>query len=307
MADTTFSTQPIGAGDSVKNIDSNDFSVTTSYDNTVDMRGVIDYGNIAQFAQFETGYCFLSVINGPGFANMVNDTPKGKGFLNLQKAFISILEKEFKGLDGIDDITSDTMEITDNITSMSLIAKVNQSTNSQISMRFYEKEGALITTYISKYLRMIKDSKTEAKTYGGAITANTAKSEYGPKKEIFNMMYIVTDATCLHVEKAFLILNAQPTSAAFSEIYTADKGEIGNKEVNVTFNAFVVDGSLVNKAASNYLEAMVQTSANTSGKINVNSWDFNWSITTGDGTVKTIDQLQVGENGVIGSIPPPKK
>lgn len=250
-----------------------------SYGDITDMRGVVDYGNLLQFAPYESGYSLIAVINGPTFVDKV---PKELDyFKKLQKAFIKIIENEFRGLDGIDDITSDTMEITDGVTTMSLLSKINQTTNSQIQMRFFEKTGATITKYISTYLRLIRDPKTQAKTYGGGINVDSTRSDYGPQKEVFNFLYIVTDATLLHVEKAFLILNAQPTTAAYSDLYNSEKGTIENKEITVQFNCFIVDGAAVNLAAVNYLAALVNNTENISkndGKININSWNFDWSI-----------------------------
>ena len=257
----------------------------------VDMRGVVDYGDLYQFAPYESGYSFISVINGPRF---VTQLFQGEPLEELQKSFINIIENEFRGLDGIDDITSDTMEITDNISTLSLIGKVNQSTSSQITMRFFEKTGALITKYIATYLRYIRDTKTEAKTYGGKITPSTPQAAYGPAQEVFNMLYVVTDSTCLHVEKAFLILNAQPTQASLSELYNTEKGQIETKEITVNWNCFVVDGDAINKVAAAYLEKLIKYEGNPDGKVNINSWDMDWSISgtgSGDNSKTTIKQL----------------
>lgn len=278
-----------------------------SYDDITDMRGVVDYGNLFQFAPYESGYSLIAVINGPAF---VKDVPPSLDyFKGLQKAFIKIIENEFRGLDGIDDITSDTMEITDGVTTMSLLSKINQTTNSQISMRFFEKTGATITKYISTYLRLIRDPKTQAKTYGGAIKVDSTRKEYGPQKEVFNFLYIVTDATMLHVEKAFLILNAQPTTAAYSDLYNSEKGTIENKEITVQFNCFVVDGAAVNLAAINYLKELVNNQESTKpGMININSWNFDWSISgldkaTGANTpTATIGQLTVDRTKSANSV-----
>lgn len=244
------------------------------------MRGVVDWGNLLQFAPYESGYCFLSVINGPyiGTVTAANGGCSDKdGFGDLQDAFIKILEQEFKGLSGIGNITSDTMEISDGITSISLLGKVNQETNSQISMEFTEKSGSLITKYVSQYLRFVRDPKTQAKTYGGAIKASNSRTAT-PAKEVFNLLYIITDSTCLNIEKAFLILNAQPTEAAYGDLYNGNKGDISTKEVTVTFNAFVVDGKIANKIALAYMRCMVNTGAFTAGKINTNSYEMDWSI-----------------------------
>ena len=267
-----------------------DFSVKpVATANGVDMRGVIDFGNLYQFAPFESGYSFIAVINGPKMAQKIEGS-----FKELQDLFVNIIENEFRGLDGIEDITSDTMEITDNISTMSLISKVTQTTNSQLSMRFFEKTGALITKYIATYLRYIRDTKTEAKTYGGKITPSTPQAAYGPAQEVFNMLYVVTDSTCLHVEKAFLILNAQPTQASLSDLYNTEKGQIETKEITVNWNCFVVDGDAINKVAAAYLEKLIKYEGNPDGKVNINSWDMDWSISgtgSGDNSKTTIKQL----------------
>ena len=245
----------------------------------VNMRGVVDYGDLYQFAPFESGYSFIAVINGPKFPSSMGCTT----LESLQTKFISIIENEFRGLDGIDDITSDTIEITDNISTLSLVGKVNQSTSSQITMRFFEKTGALITKYISTYLRLIRDTKTQAKTYGGYLNFDSSYKDYGPAQEVFNMLYVVTDSTCLHVEKAFLLLNAQPTTAGYSELYNTEKGQIETKEITVNWNCFVVDGATINKVAAVYLEKLIKTNSNTDGKVDINSWNTDWSISGIDG------------------------
>lgn len=269
----------------------NDYSKEPfSADKYANMRGVVDWGNLFQFAPYESGYCFLAVINAPyiGADTTTNGCYNVDGFGKLQEAFVKVLEQEFKGLSGIGNITSDTMEISDGITSISLLGKVNQETNSQISMEFTEKTGSLITKYLSTYLRFVRDPKTEAKTYGGAITASNAK-DVSPAKEVFNFLYIITDSTCLNVEKAFLILNAQPTEAGFGDLYNGNKGDISTKEVTVNFNAFVVDGKIPNKIALTYMRNMINTSTFVKGAINTNSYEMDWSISglTGDRAVKT--------------------
>lgn len=260
-----------------------------------DMRGVVDFGNLMQFAPYESGYCFLAVINGPWMAydSALKDTPY-KYFGELQDAFIKILEQEFKGLSGIENISTETMEISDNISTLALISKVTQPSNGTISMQFTEKSGSLITKFISHYLRFIKDPKSQAKTYGGAINGSNATTLPGFHKEVFNFLYICTDSTCLNIEKAFLILNAQPTEAAYSDLYNNTKGSVETKEIDVSFNAFVVDGSLANKLAHVYMRNLVKTGVNTKGKINLNSYDMNWSISGVNGEVLKAEDATTG-------------
>jgi len=275
------------AGTTIPKIDFNDGSKkpykASGYS---DMRGIVDFGNLIQFAPYEKGYSFLAVINGAGFMDYAE---ANDGRKDLQDAFIKIMEQEFKGLDGIDDITSETFDITDNISTLSLISKVNQATNGQISMRFTEKSGSLITKYIGTFLRYLRDPRTQARTYGGIAVKQGATGGLEPSldKEVFNMLYIITDSTCLNVEKAFLILNAQPTTAPHSDLYNSEKGDIAVVEITVQMNAFTVDGQYPNDIAQKYLDAVIcRDMTNVAGKININSWKKDWSISSGAGVTQ---------------------
>lgn len=274
-------------------IDTNDGSKKPfAADSYMDMRGVVDFGNLVQFAPYEKGYCFLAVINGPA---MMNESYNGDNRNLLQAAYIKILEQEFKGLDGIDDITSENMDVTDNISTMSLISKTNQSTNGTITMRFTEKSGTVLTKYNAMYLRYIKDTKTQAKTYGGLIgygaDQKSPETYPGFHKEVFNMLYVITDSTCYNVEKAFLLLNMQPTTAAYSELYNVEKGDIDKVEIGIPFNVFCVDGKTPNTIAKAFLKQMINSSDCKDGMININSYDYNWSFADGQGVIKKSSSL----------------
>ena len=249
--------------------------------------GIWDLTNPFKFAPYETGYCFLSVISAPKCMDVGNSFHK-----SLQDSFVNMMESEFKGLDGIEDITTETMDITSGTSTISMISNVNQQSNGQITMRFTEKTGSLITKYISEYLKNIRDPRSKAKRYlQNNISASVRKNMFA--YEVFNFLYIITDASCYTVEKAFLLLNAQPTTAAYGELYNFEKGEIGVKELTVPFNAFVVDGSLANNIAIKYMRALVNHSDKiNNNKINLNSANFNWSISVGNGNINTIDNLK---------------
>ena len=249
-------------------------------------RGVWDLTNLFEFAPYESGYCFLGVISSPRC--MEYDAYN----LALQEAFVKMLENEFKGLDGIEDLTSENLDISDNISTMSYIGKTNQQSNGTFTMRFTEKCGSLITKYISRFLRTIKDGRTQVKTYDGHINTGNVE-EVGPWQEVFNFLYIVTDSTCLRVEKAFLILNAQPTTAAYSELYNMERGNIEVKELSVPFNGFVVEGDAVDGIAKSYVEKLVNlTSAHDDNKINLNSSDFNYSFSN-NGEIHNIKSIGI--------------
>lgn len=220
------------------------------------MRGVTDFTNAAQFNVFETGYSQLFIISRPAYlealAALYPDVQK------LLDAFCMILEYEFRGLDGIDDIQGENIEFTDGISTMASIGKVTQQSASEVTMTFTEKSGGVITKFIEYYLKGIKDPRTQAKTYHGLI--KDGKMAAGFENEVFNLMYIVTDSTMLGLEKAYLLSNAWPQKASTS-IYNTTKGDIDKKEIDVTFNCFIVDGEEVNKRALKLLAYNNETSA----------------------------------------------
>lgn len=219
------------------------------------MRGVTDFTNAAQFNVYESGYAFLCVLSRPAYLEKLSDNEDVR---KLLETFCHVLENEFRGLDGIEDITAENIEFTDGISSMYSVGKVTQQSASEISMTFTEKTGGVITKFIDYYLRGIKDPRTQAKTYHGLI--KDGKMAAGFENEVFNFMYIVTDSTMLSLEKAYLLANAWPTKSPTS-IYNTTKGEIDKKEIDVTFSCFVVDGEEVNKRALKLLAYISESGA----------------------------------------------
>ena len=212
-------------------------------------RGVTDFTQIGQFAQFETGYSFLSVIQMPIF--MTELARQDSGMKDLVSSFEHMLEYEFRGLDGLPDISAGTFEITDGINTQKLINKIEYDTAITVSSNYFEKTGSLITRFTESYLTGIKDKQSQAKTYHGLIKRGLL--EPGPENEVFTLMYYVTDNTMLRLEKAYLLTNCQLTKAETS-IYNSQKGEYNNKEMTIEWNCFPITGYEVDKAAKSLLE-----------------------------------------------------
>lgn len=220
------------------------------------MRGVTDYGNLAQFDLFEKGYSGLAVLARPKYIETLGSTDQE--VRDLLENFCAILECEFRGLDGIPDITAEAGTITNGITELQIIQKVTEDTSIQVSMRFWEKSGSTITKFTEYYLRGIKDPKTQAKHYHGLIQAGILSGGY--ENEVFTLLYYVTDNTYLQLEKAYLLLDAQLVTAETS-MYNSERGQIDFQEVTVTFNCFPVTGDDVNLGAKNIIDFLVSENA----------------------------------------------
>lgn len=212
------------------------------------MRGVTDFTNAAQFNLYEKGYSHLFVISRPEYLEKIAETDPEVS--NMLRVFTYILEYEFKGLDGIEDISVDSLEVTDGISTMNVVGKVNKQSASEVSMTFTEKSGSVITNFLKYYLEGIKDPRTQAKTYHGLIKYGLMSG--GFEKEVFNLLYVVTDNTMLSIEKSYLLCNAWPTKAQTS-IYNSERGSIEKADIEVSWQCFVVDGPEVDARALDVL------------------------------------------------------
>ena len=212
-------------------------------------RGVTDWADLTQFNQFETGYSFLVVLSIPKFMKVLAE--KNEKYRNLIETYVHVLEYEFRGLEGIENISSDPNEITNGIKTLNVITKVNSQSNGQFTMRYYEKAGSLITKFHELFLRGIKDPTTQVKHYHGLIESGDLEPSFA--NEVFSFLYIVTDNSLRNVEKAFYIVGAQPPNADFN-IYNSTKGTIEFQEISVEFNGFPIQNTQVNKRAQELLD-----------------------------------------------------
>lgn len=224
------------------------------------MRGVTDFSNLAQYDLYETGYSFLINLSIPKF--LKNAKSLSDEYKKLINNYCHIIEYDFRGMSGIDDITSDTGALTNGINELNIITRVNEQGGGQFSMNYFERAGSTITKVHELFLRGIKDPRTQFKRYNGQIkgprgsvtngngNTNTINASYA--NEVFNYMLIVTDNTGFNVEKSYIIASAQPTSANTS-IYQVERGQIGFSEIPVNMNGFPITGRVVNNKAAKML------------------------------------------------------
>jgi hypothetical protein len=243
-------------------------------------RGVTDFSNIGQFNQYESGYQFLSVLSIPKFMTKLGDIDGTIKQMNAN--FVHMLEYEFRGLDGLPDMTSDQFEITDGINSVRMINKVMEDTSITVSSNYFEKSGGLITKYSEYYLSGIKDPKTQAKSYHGLI----ANGDLAPglENEVFTLLYYATDNTYLRLERAVLLANCQLTKAEKS-MYAGSRDNISNKEMSIEFNCFPITGYMVDKAAKALLQDI--TAVNVS--VNNGTVQYNKTSATPKATFDSAD------------------
>ena len=251
------------------------------------MRGVTDFTNAEQLNMFEKGHGMIVIIDKPKF--IVELAKEDQDVQNLLDSFCNILEYEFKNLDGIEDITAEELEYTDGISQLHGVGKVNEQSASEITMSFTEKSGSTITKFIKFYLDGVRDSRTQTKHYHGLIASG--KLALGFENEVFNLLYLVTDASGLMLEAAYLLANAWPNSAK-TNIYNFDKSTIENAPVDVTFKCFVLRNKEIDKRAVKML-AYINEEGAVAGAADATYGSHDTTIRTLANEVKTFDKHQI--------------
>lgn len=242
-------------------------------------RGVTDWTNLKQFDYYEKGYPFLIVLRYPKFIelNMPYETEATQTML---RSYLHILEHEFTGLEGIENITTGTGEFTNGIRTVNYINKVEQASGT-FTMNFRERSGMVITKFNEYFLTGVKDKETQVKTYHGLIDALREETDAGFKytfdpgvdKEVFTFLYFVTDNTMSQIEAAYLICGAQPTTAELS-IADQKKGEIDTADLACQFNGIALNNDYIDAKAKACLDIMRNSNNNTESRILVNSTKF---------------------------------
>lgn len=228
----------------------NNYTITpTTLTKYTALRGVSDYSQIGMYEQYEKGYQFLSVLSIPKFMEKLGE--KDETIKAMNASIRQTMEMEFRGLEGLPDMTADTLEITDGINNQRMINRVTQETSITVTMQYFEKHGAMFTRYSEMFLRGIRDPFTQARTYHGLIASGDLAPSY--ENEVFTFLYYVTDSTMLRLERAVLLCNAQFGNADTS-MYNGSKDNITNNELSVEFNCFPIWGAEVDKAAKYLLE-----------------------------------------------------
>lgn len=239
-------------------------------------RGTTDWTQLQQFDLFETGYPYLVMVSIPDFLSKM--AAMDTEVATLVNSYKHIIEYEFTGLDsGIDDISTDSLDISNEMQAIQVIGKVNAQGGGPFAMTYKERAGGTLAKMHELYLRSVRDPASGFKTYNGLIgtdaNAIIKPNEVSFQKETFSFLYMHTDPTGLELEQAIYYIGCWPTSANLSQ-YASKKGDINFSDVSVEFNGFPLRGSYINKKAKEILDWMNNSSNNL--MVHRNSWDYNY-------------------------------
>lgn len=218
-----------------------------------DMRGLIDPSNLAQFNLYEGGYAIFKVLSIPYYLQLL--CKKNKQYRTMIETYVNVLEQEFKGLDGLNNIEAETDEFTNNLTTIQMINKITYNAHSTFTLNYTEKAGAVLTRTNEFILTGIKDPKTGFKHYHGIIKDGTIDlDKVGFQSECFTFLYMITDNTGYRLERSYLIVGAQPTNAPLANLYESEKGNYEFKQVSMEYTGYALTGDAIDEKAKTYLE-----------------------------------------------------
>lgn len=235
---------------------------TNGYTN--DNRKQFDPTNYPAFKRYESGYALFLVVDIPNCLAKLTEVVKGeitgieyqKKYKDLITTYIQVLEKEFTGLQGLENITSETVDYDGrNEISVSVINKVSENLNPTITLSYTELYGAVLTRVHELFLKGIDDTIIGSrKHYNGLIDDQILAPSFA--NETFSFLYLVTDNTGYNLEKAYYIFNAQPTSASLGDLYNSDYTTRELKEVTCEFKCNIATGDVINSKAREILSAI---------------------------------------------------
>jgi len=236
-------------------------------------RGVTDYTNLAQFDLYESGYSFLILLDIPKF--MDNLKAVSTQYSDLITNYRHLIEYEFRGAQGIEDLSAETTPLSNGITDLNIITRVTEQGGTQFTMNYFERSGSIITKTHELFLRGVKDPRTQVKRYHGLLNGplegrtpainggtrestttsgtSSAMNDKGYAYELFHFLLIITDNTAYNIEKAYILAACQP-SLAHTSIYNVTRGEIQFQEIGVQFNGLPIPGRIVTAKARSFLD-----------------------------------------------------
>lgn len=229
-----------------------------------DFRWVLDPTNTPMFRRFESGYYIFLVLSIPNMLAKLTEVSKGSItgieykslYGDLISSYVRTLEREFKQLSGLENISSESIEFSGlNEVSVNSINKTEEVHNPTISLTYVEPFGVVLTRTHELFLKGIDDPIIgHRKHYNGLIDDGILAPSF--KNEVFSFLYMVTDNTGFQLERAYYLFNAQPTTSSLGELYTGTRGEYEFKELTLEFKCNMLSNQIVFNRAKTILESI---------------------------------------------------
>lgn len=188
-------------------------NVTNNFEDVDLFRGMLkmDHGNIGQYDIMVGGYAQWYWVSMPAFMEIGNP--------DLTRRFRNLTEKGSTSLDGINDMSVTTEDVTGGIAGNSFKVMTNIKDDfDTFTIKCYEIQGSTIREGLQYWAYGIRDPKYGYARYHGLV--DTIDGGYCAKNHTAELIYIVTDpsGSSTGVEYACLITNIMPTKIPMSHM-----------------------------------------------------------------------------------------
>ena len=208
----------------------------------------------------KTGYARLFITRLPVFMDAIMPT-QGKKFKHL-------LEYGFTGVDGIQNLSMDTEQITGGYAANSFdIGTQAKDETNEITVKLYEFAGSPVREYLDTWMTGISDPRTGLGHYHGCVykndyaniigqdPANVTPLKYTQANHTMEAVYVVTDPTgaSTGIEFACLLTNMMPKTVK-KDHFNYTSGQHSIVEMDVPFTAVKYESSSVNALAKRLIQ-----------------------------------------------------
>lgn len=236
------------------------------------LRGVPDFGNLIQFNPYESGYACLIICEMPKFIEELGK--RNPAYNKLIQNWKHLVEFEFKSLDGLDNMTSEPVQLGTDENQFNVIGKTNiQGGASEFTLQYDEKVGGVFYKFSKLYLNGIMDPRLHIKTYHGLIHDGTLAP--GIENEIFTLLFIVLDNTMRDVETSYLITSAQLLESSM-DIYNYTKGTIEKRDISLKFSGYPIQHPEIDKLSKEVITYLLSDDAKDN-QILLNDTNFEYT------------------------------
>ena len=246
--------------------------------------------NLDYFVPYIQGISRIFVHHAPFFMNHL--------YKNATKRWISYIESGYTKIDGIGDLEASFQEFEGgfNAQKFSNVSMV-QDTTTNLTISVYELSGSMIREYMEAWMNGARDKMSGVATYGqhslqAATMGGSGWNEtvpYGEKNHTAEFIYNTMDPTAQWLEYCCLWAHAFPTKSSRAHL-NYEKGERGNVQMDLEFNANLYESPAINDIGGWYL---------INSNINYNYLDFT-PMSDGKGGFKTMTEGMT-DSGVTSS------
>ena len=239
--------------------------------------------NIDQFDPLRTGYSRLFILRLHRFMEEIDKANS----TSLSKRFKHLVEFGFTRIDGVQDTTLETEDISGGYTGKKFqVPTITRDETDAVTITCYEFSGSPIRQYIDTWMTGISDPLTGHAHYHGIMSSTV---QFKASNHIMECIYVVTDPTGHEdgIEYACMFSNMMPKSVKKSH-FNYEAGSHPAVPVDLEFTATRYESPQINEIAYALIKKY---------KVLRDYLDYNSGWTTNDVSQMEAYQLKDGPGG----------